>query len=124
MMTTKVVLLGTGTPNPNPKRSGPSIALIVDEQVYLVDFGAGVVRRAIEAGIKPSQLTIAFLTHFHSDHTVGYPDLIFTPAVVGVVASLSASGSLSIERRIRQRCDPGKGHELQGNWPCSSGLPW
>ncbi len=92
MMTTKVVLLGTGTPNPNPKRSGPSVALIVDEQVYLVDFGAGVVRRAIEAGIKPSQLTIAFLTHFHSDHTVGYPDLIFTPAVVGRDVPLNVYG--------------------------------
>jgi ribonuclease BN (tRNA processing enzyme) len=92
MMTTKVVLLGTGTPNPSPKRSGPSIALIVDEKVYLVDFGAGVVRRAIEAGIKPPQLTTAFLTHFHSDHTVGYPDLIFTPAVVGRSVPLNVYG--------------------------------
>jgi len=54
----------------------------------LVDFGPGVVRRAaaahaagVEALAMP-KLTRAFLTHLHSDHTVGYPDLIFTPWVL------------------------------------------
>ena len=97
-MITKVILLGTGTPNPNPKRSGPSIAISVNERVYLVDFGAGVVRRAIQAGLKPSQLTCAFLTHLHSDHTVGYPDLILTPAVVGRNTALKVYGPLGLNQ--------------------------
>jgi len=42
---TKVVLLGTGTPVPDPDRSGPATAIVVDD-AYLVDFGPGVVRRA------------------------------------------------------------------------------
>ncbi|MGY5874161.1 MAG: MBL fold metallo-hydrolase [Candidatus Thorarchaeota archaeon] len=96
-MVTRVVLLGTGTPNPDPKRSGPSVAIIVDESVYIVDFGAGVVRRAVEAGIRPSQLTHAFLTHLHSDHTSGYPDLILTPAVVGRNAPLNVYGPMGLE---------------------------
>jgi ribonuclease BN (tRNA processing enzyme) len=91
-MVTRVVLLGTGTPNPDPKRSGPAVAIIVDKSVHLVDFGPGIVRRTVEAGISPSQLTSAFLTHLHSDHSVGYPDLILTPAVVGRNVPLNVYG--------------------------------
>jgi ribonuclease BN (tRNA processing enzyme) len=76
---THVVLLGTGTPNPDPARMGPSVALVSGDRVYIVDCGPGVVRRAAEAGIKMPQLTRAFLTHLHSDHTAGLPDLILTP---------------------------------------------
>ncbi|MCE7982102.1 MAG: MBL fold metallo-hydrolase [Caldilinea sp. CFX5] len=85
----KVVLLGTGTPNADPLRHGSAVAIVVGEQAYLVDFGPGIVRRAAAAaqkGIKALEaprLTRAFLTHHHSDHTVGYPDLIFTPWVLG-----------------------------------------
>lgn len=80
---TRVVLLGTGNPNPEPERSGPAVAVISAGRVYLVDCGPGVVRRAVQAGIKMEQLTRAFVTHLHSDHTIGLPDLIFTPAVTG-----------------------------------------
>ncbi len=85
---TKVVLLGTGTPNPVPERSGPCVAITVGEESYLVDFGPGVVRQAEKAhrkgikGLRPRKLKRAFLTHLHSDHTVGYPDLIYTPWVM------------------------------------------
>jgi ribonuclease BN (tRNA processing enzyme) len=84
----QVILLGTGTPNADPSRSGPSVAVVVNQSPYLVDFGPGVVRRAaaahaagVEALAMP-KLTRAFLTHLHSDHTLGYPDLIFTPWVL------------------------------------------
>jgi ribonuclease BN (tRNA processing enzyme) len=80
---THVILLGTGTPNPEPEHSGPAVAVVSGGKVYVVDAGAGVVRRAAQAGIQMEQLTRAFLTHLHSDHTVGLPDLIFTPAVTG-----------------------------------------
>jgi ribonuclease BN (tRNA processing enzyme) len=87
---TQIVLLGTGTPGPDPDRSGPATAIIVNGTAYLVDFGPGVVRRAsaafLEKGIKALEITklrVAFVTHLHSDHTVGYADLIFTPWTVG-----------------------------------------
>src|SRR5262249_51034927 len=85
---TQIVLLGTGTPNADPDRSGPAVAIVVDETPYLVDFGPGVVRRAAAAyrkGVKAlamPKLTRAFVTHLHTDHTAGYPDLIFTPWVL------------------------------------------
>lgn len=86
---TKVVLLGTGTPRPLAERSGPATAIVVGERAYLVDFGPGVVRRAAAAfgqgiaALEPVKLNVAFVTHLHSDHTAGYPDLILTPWVMG-----------------------------------------
>jgi ribonuclease Z len=80
---TRVILLGTGTPNPEPAHSGPAVAIVSGANVYIVDAGPGVVRRAAQAGIQMEQLTRAFVTHLHSDHTAGLPDLIFTPAVTG-----------------------------------------
>lgn len=91
--TDRVVLLGTGTPNADPDRSGPSVAVVVGQRPYLVDAGPGVVRRAAAAyrdgavfcsgGLEVSRLNRLFVTHLHSDHTAGYPDLILTPWVLG-----------------------------------------
>lgn len=94
----QVVLLGTGTPNADPERSGSSVAVVVNGTPYIVDFGPGVVRRAAAAyqagvaGLEVSRLQRAFLTHLHSDHTVGYPDLIFTPWVLGREEPLEVYG--------------------------------
>ena len=73
---TRVVLLGTGTPVPDPDRSGPATAIVVDDSAYLIDFGPGVVRRAKAAvllrhitALEPANLKVAFVTHLHSDHT-------------------------------------------------------
>ncbi|HTS24600.1 MAG TPA: MBL fold metallo-hydrolase [Bryobacteraceae bacterium] len=89
---TRVILLGTGNPNPEPERMGPAVAVVSADRVYLVDCGPGVVRRAAQAGLRMAQLTRAFVTHLHSDHTAGYPDLIFTPAVTGRLEPFAAYG--------------------------------
>lgn len=88
MTQTKLVLLGTGTPNACPNASGPASAVVVGDKAYLVDFGPGVVRQASKAyyngidALRPDLLTVAFCTHLHTDHTVGLPDLIFTSWVL------------------------------------------
>ena len=96
---TRVVMLGTGTPGPSPERSGPATAIVVNGTAYLVDIGPGVVRRAAAAAarhqlpaLQPTALHVVFVTHLHSDHTVGYPDLIFTPWVVGRRVPLEVFG--------------------------------
>ncbi|MBI4503276.1 MAG: MBL fold metallo-hydrolase [Gemmatimonadetes bacterium] len=82
---TKVVLLGTGTPNADPDRFGPAVAIIANGKPYLVDAGPGVVRRAAASeksgvvGLAVKNLNIVFLTHLHSDHTLGLPDLMLSP---------------------------------------------
>ncbi|MDT7602432.1 MAG: hypothetical protein QOF61_429 [Acidobacteriota bacterium] len=95
---TQVVLLGTGNPAANPDRSGPSVAIVVNNTPYIVDFGPGVVRRAAAAfrqgvtGLAVPKLKTAFITHLHSDHTAGYPDLILTPWVLGRKEPLEVYG--------------------------------
>ena len=85
---TQIVMLGTGTPNADPDRSGPSLAIVVNDTPYIIDFGPGVVRRAESArrkgvaGLAMPKLSKAFVTHLHSDHTLGYADLIFSPWVL------------------------------------------
>jgi ribonuclease BN (tRNA processing enzyme) len=95
---TQVVLLGTGSPPADPLRSGPATAIVVADTSYLVDLGPGIVRRAAAAAQKgiPSlaanRLQTAFITHLHSDHTVGSPDLIFSTWVQGRRAPLQVYG--------------------------------
>jgi ribonuclease BN (tRNA processing enzyme) len=101
---TRVVLLGTGTPVPDPERSGPATAIVVDNSAYLVDFGPGVVRRAKAAvldrhiaALEPGNLKVAFATHLHSDHTAGYSDLIFTGWTAGRRTPLEAFGPTGLQ---------------------------
>lgn len=101
---TQVVLLGTGNPPADPDRSGPATAIVVNDTPYLVDMGAGVVRRAKSAvvdkgvaGLDPVKLRVVFVTHLHSDHTVGYPDLMLTPWVIGRRVPLEVYGPSGIK---------------------------
>src|SRR5574340_509324 len=73
---TQVVVLGTGTPEPYPDRAGASVAIV---------------QNGIKA-LNVKNLKIVFITHLHSDHTLGYPDLIFSPWVLHRRAPLQAYG--------------------------------
>jgi ribonuclease Z len=79
---TEVILLGTGTPFPDPEASGPATAILFQGRVFLFDAGAGVMRRIRAAGLPINGPEAAFITHLHSDHTLGYADLILTSWVM------------------------------------------
>ncbi|MDA1082112.1 MAG: MBL fold metallo-hydrolase [Gemmatimonadetes bacterium] len=103
---TQVVMLGTGTPIPDPDRYGQAIAIVVDSVAYLFDAGVGVVRRASAAGLRgvrafspPSpqaqpdpRFEAMFITHLHSDHTMGLAEAIFTPWIQGRRAPIDIFG--------------------------------
>ncbi|HET7110497.1 MAG TPA: MBL fold metallo-hydrolase [Gemmatimonadales bacterium] len=77
-----VVMLGTGNPIPDPDRFGPATAVIADRAAYLVDAGDGVMRRWRAAQsrhlVDDVRLRrVVFITHLHSDHTQGLPELIW-----------------------------------------------
>lgn len=74
-----VTLLGSGGgPNPNPKRFGPSILVQAGDQTLLFDCGRGASIRLAQLGILLGQVRNVFLTHLHSDHIIGLPDLYLT----------------------------------------------
>jgi ribonuclease Z len=89
---TVVVLLGTGVPLPTPQASGPATAIVVGARLFLVDAGPGVERQLAAAGLPIDGAEATFITHLHSDHTVGLPDLIFTSWVMGRTQPLALYG--------------------------------
>ena len=101
---TKLVLLGTGTPFADPTKSGPSLAIVVNNTSYIVDCGPGVVRRAAEASklgfpsLEAAQLKTLFITHLHSDHTIGLADIILTPAVLDRNAPIRIYGPVGSKK--------------------------
>jgi len=82
---TTVILLGTGTPVPNARAQGPATAILVGARLFLFDAGPGIMRQMDAASLptRRGPVTALFLTHLHSDHTLGYSDLLLTSWVVG-----------------------------------------
>jgi ribonuclease Z len=74
----RVTLLGTGVPIPGPDRFGPATLIEAGGQTILIDAGRGATIRLFELGIPIGRIDALLLTHFHSDHTVGIPDLWLT----------------------------------------------
>ncbi len=79
----KVTLLGTGTPFPNAERFGSAILVEGAGTKLLFDCGRGVVIRLTQAGVSPKEIDALFLTHLHSDHIVGIPDLWLSGWLLG-----------------------------------------
>src|SRR5262249_24471257 len=73
-----VILLGTGYPRPDANHAGPSTAIVAGEKWFIVDAGRGTTMRIAATDLKYENLQAVFLTHFHSDHTAGLPDLFDT----------------------------------------------
>jgi ribonuclease Z len=74
----RVTLLGTGVPIPRPDRFGPATLVEAGEQKFLIDAGRGAAIRLYQLKIPIGRIDVQFLTHFHSDHTSGIPDVWLT----------------------------------------------
>lgn len=110
-----VTLLGTGSPTPAMDRFGPSILVQANSQTLLFDVGRGAHQRLNQLGLDASQIDAIFLTHLHSDHIVGIPDLWLTGWLItrrdrpwnvfGPAGTLSMMDHLAqafaVDRRVR-----------------------
>jgi|SRR5579863_1404514 ribonuclease Z len=88
----KVTLLGTGNPRPSIERFGPSILVEAGKEALLFDCGRGATIRLSQAGVPFSSVAALFLTHLHSDHVVGLPDLWLTGWIMGREVPLQVWG--------------------------------
>lgn len=92
---TRVFVVGSGTPVADPTRGGPSTAVLVGDRAVVVDAGANVLRglAAMEIdGLAPERVDRVFLTHLHSDHTLGLDELLLGAWVIGRTESLHVYG--------------------------------
>jgi ribonuclease Z len=74
----KVTLLGTGCPPAVMNRFGPSTLVEAGGQNFLFDAGRGALQRLNQIKMPWREIRGVFLTHLHSDHVVGFPDLWLT----------------------------------------------
>ena len=109
-MTTQVILTGTGVPHPRPGRAGAGTLVRCGDVALQFDAGRATVLRLVEAGVEPRALTALFVTHVHSDHVVGLPDVAMT---CWVQQQLGATGPLVVvapegaaARFVRRMLDP------------------
>ena len=85
-------LLGTGTPNPDPKRRGPGTVIRAGRQILQVDCGSGNVHQLIRAGISPAEIDHLFITHLHSDHYIDLDHFVITRWILGARSPLNIHG--------------------------------
>src|SRR5712692_321789 len=98
----RLTLLGTGNPRPNPRRAGPSQHVAVGDVSLLVDCGSGVVRRMVEAGLRPERVDYLFITHHHSDHNVDLGHLLISGWVLGRQTPLTVVGPPGTAEYVRR----------------------
>jgi len=136
----RVTLLGTGTPTPTPQRFGPGTLVEVGNQKLLFDAGRGIPIRFVQLRIPMASIDALFITHYHSDHVSGIPDLWLTgwlPAgggrkqpfrVIGptgaqeLMANLERSYSADIRIRIADQKLPAAGSSISTQEFSSDGV--
>ncbi len=97
----RVTLLGTGSPPPAMDRFGPSILIEAGSEKLLFDCGRGATQRLRQLGIPLKDVSALFLTHLHSDHTVGIPDLWLTGWVFGRQQAFEVHGPVGIRNMMQ-----------------------
>src|SRR5512142_421069 len=74
----EAILIGTGYPRPDPNRAAACTAVVVGDEWFVVDAGRAATLRIAATELKYDKLRAVFITHLHSDHTAGLPDLFET----------------------------------------------
>ena len=88
----EVILLGTGSPLPNPDRCGAGQVIVVGDERIAVDLGWGAARRLYGAGTPPQLINTLFFTHLHSDHITDTPDFLIQRWTGGATTPLTVYG--------------------------------
>lgn len=103
----KVTLLGTGGPLPSLERFGPSTLIQAGGRAFLIDAGRGALQRLAQAGLRWQDIDGVLLTHLHSDHLVGLPDLWLTgwlvrPGRIRPLTLWGPRGTASMAAHLRE----------------------
>ena len=101
-------MLGSGGVTATPHRHGPSGAIIVNNSTYIIDAGEGIWRGLAWAAIAhqglltehlaPTRINRLFLTHLHSDHTIGLPAVWLNSWVYGRQEPLNVYGPIGTQK--------------------------
>jgi ribonuclease Z len=101
----RAVLLGTGSPPPNPRRRGPATLLTLGGEQFLVDAGSGVGAQLIQAGVRAYDWPRVLITHHHSDHIIDLGHLLITRWISGQNAPFEVWGPAGTKRQMDKLLD-------------------
>ena len=101
----RAVLLGTGSPPPNPERRGPATLVSLGNERFLVDAGNGVGVQLMRAGIRPYDWPRVLITHHHSDHTIDLGHLLITRWITGQNTPFEVWGPAGTKRQMEKLLD-------------------
>ncbi len=102
----EAILIGTGFPRPDPNHAGSSTVIVAGDEWFVFDAGRGATMRIAATDLKYDNLAAVFLTHLHSDHTAGLPDLFNTSWQFGRNSRpLELYGPAGIEKLARAMSD-------------------
>ena len=98
---TRLILLGTaGGPRPWKRRSAPAQAIVIGNDIYVIDCGYGVARQMVLAGLPLKRLRHIFITHHHSDHDIDLGALVDIAWTSGLTTPVDCWGPAPIEQMI------------------------
>lgn len=102
-----VVVLGSGSPLPDPERAGSALAVVGEAGWVLVDCGRAATQRAIDAGLDLTAVVTVALTHHHSDHVSDLATLATARWVAGATTPLVVVAPEGPSASFARRClDP------------------
>ncbi|MGH7025468.1 MAG: MBL fold metallo-hydrolase [Caulobacteraceae bacterium] len=120
-----IILLGTGSPIPDPRRAGPATLVKAGGANLLIDCGRGVLMRLVAAGVAPPALSAVLLTHMHSDHITDLNDVITTHWVMNAapaeLAVFGPPGTAALVAATLAMLEPDVGYRLAHHDDLSEG---
>lgn len=112
----QIVILGSGSPLPDPERAGPSTLIRTTAGDLLFDCGRGVLMRAAAAGSSAGALRALFLTHLHSDHITDLNDIVtsrwITSFAPNPLSVFGPPGVVALLQAIEAMLEPDIGYRL------------
>ncbi len=88
----ELIILGSSAAIPVRERNLPSTALKYKNELFLFDCGEDLQRRLIEAGLKFNKPLKILISHFHGDHIIGLPGLLFRFGLIERTAPVTIFG--------------------------------
>jgi ribonuclease Z len=96
----RVIFCGTGSPMPDPERGQACTAVIANGRLFLFDAGVGAAERLQRFNLPQGALEAVLLTHFHSDHITGLPDVVLLTWAAGRKTPLAVYGGPGVEQVV------------------------
>lgn len=103
----EVIVLGSGTPNPDPGRGGSAVAVVAGRDWVLVDCGRAATQRAVDAGLDLRSVVAVAITHHHSDHVSDLATFASARWTAGATTPLRVVAPAGPAARYARQClDP------------------